>query len=106
MSAGININSGNIEIYDSEVVNVSWINNNFNGTNRVIFRNSSYTFYDQLINDNFVELNLSSDFNEDLYFLSVYSEDMKLSSMITISKYISPVTLSGDTTLTTTQVVI
>ena len=28
---------------------------------------------------------------------------MKLSSMITISKYISPVTLSGDTTLTTTQ---
>ena len=44
LSAGININSGNIEIYDSELVNVSWINNNFNGTNRVIFRNSSYTF--------------------------------------------------------------
>ena len=76
MSAGININR-TLEIYDSELVNVSWINNN-NGTNRVIFRNSSYTFYDQLINDNFSELNLSSDFNEDLYFLSVYSEDMKL----------------------------
>jgi hypothetical protein len=100
-SAGINIDNGNIEIYDNEIINITWVNNYYYGENRVFLKNSSYyTIYSEITNENRIELNFSDSFGEDLYFLSVYSEDMQLNSFISINKIISPVTLSHSTTPT------
>ena len=102
LSAGINIQNENFDIIGDTILNITWTNNNYYGSNRVVLRNSSfYTYFDLLTNDNFIELNLSESYCEDLYFLSVFSTDMKLDSVVNINKIITTTTTATTTPTTT-----